>query len=117
MLADTGSADLWVLAADWKCYSGSVSVLNGTSVPRENCQLNKTYTQTPTFHNIDNAWFGEFYGQSDVIGTAGYEDVQIGSILLSQQEMGFVNATINGVDSSVSGILGLAFPVLGAVCP
>jgi hypothetical protein len=116
VITDTGSADLWVLAPDWKCYAGSVSILNGTAVPRENCPLNKTYTQTSTFQPIDSAWLGEIYGQSDVIGTVGYEDVQIGTIEISQQEMGFVNATIHGVDSSVSGILGLAYPVLDSVC-
>ena len=116
MIADTGSADLWVLASDWKCYSDSVTVLNGTSVPRENCPFNKTYTQTSTFQAIDSAWLGETYGQGDIVGSVGYEDVQIGSITLSQQEMAFVNATINGVDSTVSGLLGLAYPVLDSVC-
>jgi hypothetical protein len=91
--------------------------LNGTSVPRENCPLNKTtYTRTSTLRPIDSAWLGEIYGQSDNIGTVGYEDVQIGSITLSQQELGFMNATLYGVDSAVSGILGLANPILSFVC-
>ena len=116
MIADTGSADLWVLGSNWKCYSGSASVWTGTSAPRAQCPFNQSYHQTSTYQPIDSAWLGELYGQGDIVGPVGYEDVQIGSILLSQQEMAVVNSSTNGVDSSVSGLMGLAYPILDQVC-
>ena len=116
MIADTGSADLWVLGSNWKCYSGSASVWTGTSVPRAQCPFNQSYDQTSTYQPIDSAWLGELYGQGDIVGPVGYEDVQIGSILLLQQEMAVVNSSTNGVDSSVSGLMGLAYPILDQVC-
>jgi hypothetical protein len=115
VIVDTGSADLWVLSEDWKCYYGSATVWAGKPVPQAKCPFNQSYEQTSTFQPIDSAWLGELYGQGDIVGPVGYEDVQIGSISISQQEMAFVNATANGVDSSVSGLMGLAYPVLDQV--
>jgi hypothetical protein len=110
VIADTGSADLWVLGEHWKC------VPNGVPAPRSKCPSNQSYVPTSTFQAIDSAYLGELYGQGIIIGPVGYEDVQLGSLTISQQEMGFVNSTTNGVDSSVSGLMGLAFPVLDQVC-
>lgn len=110
MIADTGSADLWVLGQHWQCLP------NGVPAPRSKCPSNQSYVPTSTFQAIDTAYLGELYGQGIIIGPVGYEDVQLGSLTISQQEMGFVNSTTNGVDSSVSGLMGLAFPVLDQVC-
>lgn len=52
----------------------------------------------------------------DIIGSMGYEDVKLGSLSIPQQQMAFINSTSGGVDSSVSGIMGLAFPSLDQVC-
>ena len=109
MITDTGSADLWVLGEKWKCEP------NGVPVPRSKCPFNQSYAQTSSFKAIENAYLGELYGQGVIIGEAGYEDVKLGSLTISQQEMAFVNSTTNGVDSSVSGLMGLAFPVLDQV--
>ena len=69
------------------------------------------YAKTPS----NNAWLGEVYGAGNEVGTLGYEDVRIGSISISQQEMSFVNASSSGGDGYSSGLLGLAYPVLGQV--
>ena len=110
MIADTGSADLWILGENWKC------VPNGVPVPRSKCPFNQSYVETSSFQPIETAYLGELYGQGIIIGPVGYEDLQLGSLTISQQEMAFVNSTTNGVDTSVSGLMGLALPVLDQVC-
>lgn len=111
MITDTGSADLWVLGPNWKCEP------NGVPVSRSKCPSNQSYVETSSFQPIESAYLGELYGQGIIIAALGYEDVQLGSLTISQQEMAFVNSTTNGVDSSVSGLMGLAFPVLDQVHP
>ena len=89
---------------------------NGVPTSRSKCASNSSYVETTTFTPIEDAYLGELYGQGSIIGPLGYEDVKLGAFELPQQEMAFVNSTTNGVDSSVSGLMGLAFPVLDAVC-
>ena len=99
-----------MLGPNWICAP------NGVPSPRSNCPSNTSYVESTTFKPIQDAYLGELYGQGIIIGPLGYENLKIGSLEIPQQEMAFVNSTTNGVDSSVSGLMGLAFPVLDAVC-
>jgi hypothetical protein len=117
VLADTGSADLWVLESGWKCFKQR-SLPTGSGIPHKNCKYgNDTYTQSSTFEPISNAWFGEHYGSGNDIGSLGFEQVQLGNITLPRQEMGFVNMSADLGDGINSGVLGLGYPVLAAVHP
>lgn len=117
VIVDTGSADLWVLDADWKCYRGSETT-SGAKVPQGRCLYgNKTYTQSSTFEPITNAWLGEHYGAGIVSGPLGNENVQLGGIIIEHQEMGFVNASTATGNGACSGLMGLGYPVLGFVHP
>lgn len=51
VLADTGSADLWVLGSNWTCHDSSTDAI----LPRAECQFgNKTHTPSPTFSALSS---------------------------------------------------------------
>lgn len=87
-------------------------------MPQAKCLAgNKTYKQSSTFEPIKSAWLGEHYGAGNVVGTLGYEQVQIGDITIPRQEMGFVNATTSYSDGFCSGIFGLGYPIIASIHP
>ena len=117
VVADTGSADLWLLEAGWKCYYGSANT-DGTEVPQSKCLAgNDTYTKSSTFEPINNGWMGVHYGAGNIIGDLGYEQVNVGGITIPRQEMGFINKTNSYFDGLGVGIMGLGYPVIAMVHP
>ena len=117
VLPDTGSADLWVLQKDWKCYNGQANV-SGTPVSQDECQYGTTaYTESDTFEPIDDAWLGITYGAGDVFGTLGYESMRLGSISIPRQEFGLMNATTGPADRYSSGLVGLSLPIISQTHP
>lgn len=117
VVADTGSADLWLFDPGWKCYFGSANT-DGTEVPQSNCTAGKgTYKQSSTYEPITSAWLGDHYGAGNVIGTLGYENVKVGDITIARQEMGFANKTNSYFDGYNAGIMGLGYPIIAVVHP
>ena len=117
LLPDTGSADLWVLAAGWKCYAGQPSISGKTS-PESACQFGVgTYTKSSTFEPITDSWLGEHYGAGDIVATLGYDNVEIGGISVPHQEFGMTNATNQVDDNQAVGILGLSSAALTSAHP
>lgn len=115
--ADTGSADLWIVSPDWQCFFGAADD-NRTPVPREKCRYgNQTYTESSTFTPYDPAWLGVHYGAGNIYGTLGFEDIKVGDILISQQEMGVANASTAYADGWYSGIMGLGYPTISQIHP
>ena len=69
------------------------------------------------FELIEGQWLGDQYGSGNVYGIVGYEDVQLGSIELKQQQVGVVNISRFVFDGISTGLLALGYPSITFVHP
>ncbi|KAJ6474047.1 acid protease [Mycena vitilis] len=114
LILDTGSSDLWVVQDGFSCLD-----LNGTAVPASMCDFGPSHynpADSPTFQPFPNVTFFVQYGSGEHLkGPAGFDDVKIGGLSVTQQIFGLPNDNAFLGDGVSEGVLGLAFPRLTSV--
>ncbi|KAJ7664537.1 acid protease [Mycena polygramma] len=114
LILDTGSSDLWVVQDQFSCLD-----LNGTAVPASTCDFGPAHykpADSPTFRPFPNVTFFVQYGSGEHLrGPAGFDDVKVGDMSVTQQIFGLPNLNAFLGDGVSEGVLGLAFPRLTSV--
>lgn len=112
LVLDTGSSDTWVIQTGFQCYNAT----DNTEVPPDVCNYgNASYNISSTFEQIDDEYFGVYYGAGPVTGFTGYEEVTLGGIKVKRQQVGIVDeSSLNQGDGVNSGLVGFGYPSLTA---
>jgi hypothetical protein len=113
VLVDTGSADLWVLGDGWKC-------IRDKPPQQSDCEFgSQTYStlKSSAYEPVSYAWLGEHYGNGDVIGPLGTEQLTLGDIVVPDQIFGVINSSTTVGDKLNTGLLGLGYPILAQAHP
>jgi hypothetical protein len=107
VIADTGSSDLWLAGANFKCLSFNTA----KPVPQSECNFGPLYNISGTFTKIPNQNFNVSYGSGEKItGIVGNEHITFGGISVTQEFGVAETAAWQLNDTSISGLLGMAFP-------
>ncbi|KAJ7648396.1 acid protease [Mycena polygramma] len=108
------SSELWVVQDGFSCLD-----LNGTAVPAATCDFGPAHykpTDSPTYRPFPNVTFFVQYGSGEHLrGPAGFDDVKVGDLSVTQQIFGLPNDNAFLGDGVSEGVLGLAFPRLTSV--
>ncbi|KAI8057917.1 aspartic peptidase domain-containing protein [Syncephalis plumigaleata] len=100
---DTGSANTWISST----LCSSVACMNHRRFdPNE----------STSFHNDGRRFLVQYGDGSSVNGQLGHDDMNIGGVTLRNQPFGLAQYESDDMDdSTIDGIMGLAFPALSAV--
>ncbi|KAJ7123507.1 aspartic peptidase domain-containing protein [Mycena epipterygia] len=114
VILDTGSSDTWVVHQNSSCLD-----LEGNPVPAATCDFGPAQfnpADSPTFQLFSNVTFFVRYGSGEFLsGPAGFDNVSVGGLSVSQQEIGVPNLNAFLGDGVSEGVLGLAFRSLTSV--
>ncbi|KAI9696907.1 MAG: hypothetical protein M1820_007982 [Bogoriella megaspora] len=109
VVLDTGSSDTWLVRQGYTC----VDPYTGASQDPSACDFAATYdpSSSSTFHQIPEQNFNISYGDAEFgRGIVGVEDITIGDITVTGQEIAVMDYAAWFGDGESSGILGLAYP-------
>ncbi|KAK0629418.1 aspartic peptidase domain-containing protein [Bombardia bombarda] len=102
---DTGSSDTWLVQNGYRC----ISYYGETP----DCGLGEGLRGNLSGGNIPDLVFGRAYTDGTFVrGYFGYDDVSIGGITAKHQQLGLVDVASWFGDGLVSGLLGLAYPLM-----
>jgi hypothetical protein len=106
---DTGSADTWVVGANFKCANRG----------KNSCKFGPPYdTKSPTFSPLSDQVFSTAYADSSyVTGIMATETVTLGNITVPMQPIGIIDNAKFITDGITSGLTGLGFPSITNAYP
>ncbi|PYI28113.1 acid protease, partial [Aspergillus indologenus CBS 114.80] len=116
LILDTGSSDTWVVGTGFICADPSTL----SEIDEDGCGFGATYDskQSLTARSVPNENFRIHYGSGAFVeGRFEYEQVTVGDIQVSSQQVAVVEYSAWFGDNSSSGILGLAYPALTFAYP
>ncbi|KAK3315754.1 aspartic peptidase domain-containing protein [Apodospora peruviana] len=105
---DTGSSDTWLVQQPYQCVS-----YYWEPGKKPDCGLGAGLKGNLSGGLVPDVVFGRAYGDGTFVqGYFGYEDVTVGGLTAHHQRLAIVNYTYWYGDNRVSGLLGLAYPLL-----
>ncbi|KAH8900250.1 acid protease [Thozetella sp. PMI_491] len=104
---DTGSSDTWFIQEPLKCIPFNPSYYDPS------CGFGKGFEGNLSGGRVENETFARSYTDGTfVVGTFGYEDVNLGGVKVKHQKLGVVDRAAWFGDRLTSGLLGLAYPMM-----
>lgn len=101
---DSGSSDLWVAHTNFTCYN-----LRGEQTYIDYCGFGELYSGGFQ-ENITNENFNISYGSGDLRGCMGYEDITVGNLTVTKQEVAIAYEGYWDGDNKTAGLMGFAYP-------
>ena len=97
-ILDTGSADTWLIAADFDCVD-----FNGISVPQEVCAFGPGYNG-PFLNNTKLGFYTSYAGGEEVLGDIGTVAMSVAGLVVPEQNVALAKAAIWSGTNDASGL-------------
>ncbi|CAK3872164.1 aspartic peptidase domain-containing [Lecanosticta acicola] len=114
-LVDTASSDMWLPKTSFQCVNPRKLAIQFTRLTGEQatCKLGPAYAGTFSDGQIANQHFNISYGSGEyLVGEAGYQDVTLGGITVTNQEVGLADYGFYAAGEDISGIIGFGYPAM-----
>ena len=114
-IMDTGSSDPFFIPQDVQCFN----VTNNQPIASDLCGYKgPKLTPNPSFRRIPNIHANLSFGTGEsVLAITGYTNISFGGINVPQQEIELATTAKSTYPGLVSGLVGLAYPLLTTVYP